>query len=71
MVIIGGVCLGWVLHHRSVRRMLPILTRLAVEMNGKVESSSLFLMPKLRFSRSGTEVAVSGASTGITGESRL
>ena len=39
-------------------------------MNGKVESSSLFLMPKLRFSHSGTEVEISSASTGIAGESR-
>ena len=70
MVILGGVSLGWVLHHRSVRRMLPILTRLAAEKNGKVELPSLFLMPKLRFSHSGTEVEVSGASTGIAGESR-
>ena len=70
MVILGGVSLGWVLHHRSMRRMLPILTRLAAEKNGKVEFPSLFLMPKLRFSHSGTEVEVSGASTGIAGESR-
>ena len=39
-------------------------------MSGKVESSNLFLMPKLRFSRLGTEVEVSSASTGIAGESR-
>lgn len=69
MAILGGVSLGWLLHHRSMRRMLPILTRLAAEKNGKVEFPSLFLMPKLRFSHSGTEVEVSGASTGIAGES--
>ena len=70
MVILGGVTLGWVLHHRSMRRILPILTRLAAEKNGTVESPILFLMPKLRFSYSGTEVEVSSASTGISGESR-
>jgi hypothetical protein len=69
MLILGGVGLGWVLHHRSVRHMAPILRQLAAENNGKVESSSLFLMPKLRFSHSGTEVEVSSASTGIAGES--
>ena len=50
--------------------MSPILTRLAAEMNGKVESSSLFLMPTLQFWHSGTKVEVSSASTGIAGESR-
>jgi len=49
--------------------MKPILRRLAVEKNGTVESANLFLMPKLRFLHSGTEVEVSGASTGIDGES--
>jgi hypothetical protein len=49
--------------------MTPILRRLAAEKNGTVESPSLFLMPKLRFSHSGTEVEVSSASTGIAGES--
>ena len=69
LVILVGVGLGWVLHQRTMRRMSPILRRLAAEMNGKVESSSLFLMPKLRFSHLGTEVEVSSASTGIAGES--
>ena len=45
--------------------MTPILRRLAAEKNGTVESPSLFLMPKLRFSHSGAEVEVCGASTGI------
>jgi hypothetical protein len=49
--------------------MTPILRRLATENNGSVESPSLFLMPKLRFSHLGTEVEVSSASTGIVGES--
>jgi len=70
LVILVGVSLGWVLHQRATRRMSPILTRLAAKMNGKVESSSLFLMPTLRFWHSGTEVEVSTASTGIAGESR-
>lgn len=69
MVILGGLSLGWVLHHRSMRHMKPILTRLAAEKNGTVESPSLFLMPKLRFLHSDTEVEVSSASTGIAGES--
>ena len=69
IVIWGGVSLGWVLHHRSVRYMKPILIRLAAEKNGTVESPSLFLMPKLRFSHSGSKVEVSIASTGISGES--
>jgi hypothetical protein len=49
--------------------MTPILRRLAAEKYGTVESPSLFLMPKLRFSYSGIEVEVSCASTGIAGES--
>jgi hypothetical protein len=49
--------------------MKPILIRLAAEKNGTVESPSLFLMPKLRFSHSGTKVEVSSASTGISAES--
>jgi hypothetical protein len=69
LVILGGLGLGWVLHHRSVRHMAPILRQLAAEKNGIVESPSLFLMPQLRFSHSGTEVEVSSASTGIAGES--
>ena len=69
MVILGGVSVGWVFHHRSMRHMKPVLTKLAAEKNGTVESPSLFLMPKLRFSHSGTDVEVSSASTGIAGES--
>ena len=69
MVILGGVSVGWVFHHRSMRHMKPVMTRLAAEKNGTVESPSLFLMPKLRFSHSGTDVEVSSASTGIAGES--
>ena len=69
IIILGGVGLGSVLHHRSVRNMKPILIRLAAEKNGTVESPSLFLMPKLRFYHSGTKVEVSSASTGISGES--
>jgi len=49
--------------------MNPILRRLAAEKNGFIESPSPFLMPKLRFSRAGTNVEVSNASTGISGES--
>ena len=69
VVILGGVSLGWILHQRSVRHMTPILRRLAAEKNGTVASPSLFLMPKLRFSYSGTAVEVSSASTGIDGKS--
>lgn len=69
MVILGGVGVGWVFHHRSMRHMKPVLTKLAAQKNGTVESPSLFLMPKLRFSHSGTDVEVSSASTGIAGES--
>ena len=61
--------LGWVLHHRSVHHMTPILRWLAAEKNGTVESPGLFLMPKLRFSRPGAKVEVSSASTGIDGNS--
>ena len=70
MVALGGLSLGWVLHRRSVRHMAPILRQLAAEKNGTVESSNLFLMPKLRFSYSGKEVEISSASTGIAGESQ-
>jgi hypothetical protein len=49
--------------------MKPVLIKLAAEKNGTVESPSLFLMPKLRFSHSGTDVEVSSSSTGIAGES--
>jgi hypothetical protein len=69
VLILGGLGLGWVLHHRSAGHMTPILRRLAAEKNGTVESPGLFLMPKLRFSHSGTEVEISSASTGISGES--
>jgi hypothetical protein len=69
IVILGGVSLGWVLHHRSVRYMKPILIMLAAENNGTVESPSMFLMPKLIFFHSGTKVEVSSASTGISGKS--
>ena len=69
VVILGGITLAWVLHHRSVRHMTPILKRLAAENHGTVESPSLYLMPKLRFLHSGTEVELSSASTGIDGES--
>lgn len=69
IIILGGVSLGLVLHHRSVRNMKPILIRLAAEKNGTVESPSLLLMPKLRFYHSGTKVELSSASTGISGES--
>ncbi|MBT8352129.1 MAG: hypothetical protein KJO26_12980 [Deltaproteobacteria bacterium] len=54
MVILGGVSAGWLFHHRSMRHMKPVMTKLAAEKSGKVESPSLFLMPKLRFSHSGT-----------------
>ena len=69
VVILGGLSLGWVLHHRSVRQMTPILRRLAAEADGEVKSQGLFVMPKLLFSYSGTDVEVSSASTGIDGES--
>ena len=69
VVILGGRSLGWVLHHRSVRHMIPILRRLAVEANGVVKSQGPFVMPKLLYSYSGTDVEVSSASTGIDGES--
>ncbi len=69
LIILAGMGLGWAFHHRSVRQMLPILGRLAAEKDGKVETPSLFLMPKLRFSHGGAEVEVSSASTGIDGES--
>ncbi len=69
VVIMGGLSLGWVLHHRSVRQMTPILRRLAAEANGVVKSPGPFVMPKLLFSYSGTDVEVSSASTGIDGGS--
>jgi hypothetical protein len=69
VLILSGLSVGWVMHHRSARRVMPVLRQLAAEKNGTVESHSSFLMPKLRFSYSGTEVEVSSASTGIDGES--
>ena len=69
LIIIGGLSIGWILHHRSSHHMTPILKRLAAEKNGTVESSNPLRMPKLRFSYYGTEVEVSNASTGISGES--
>ena len=69
VVILGGMSLGWVLHHRSVRHVTPILRRLAAETNGVVKSQGPFVMPKLMFSYYGTDVEVSSASTGINGES--
>ena len=68
-VIILGMSLGWVLHHRSVRHMTPILRRLAAETNGVVKSQGPFVMPKLMFSYYGTDMEMSSASTGIEGES--
>ncbi|KGM43750.1 hypothetical protein JY97_05280 [Alkalispirochaeta odontotermitis] len=49
--------------------MRPILLRLAQKKNGTLDSSGLFLMPKLRFYHSGTKVEVSVAATGIAGNS--
>ena len=69
MVILGGMCLAWILHRRSVRHMTPILRRLAAEENGVVTSQGPFVMPTLLFSHSGMDVEVSSASTGIDGES--
>jgi len=69
VVILGGMSLGWVLHHRSVGQMTPILKRLAAETNGVVKSQNPFVMPKLMFSYSGRDVEVSSASTGIDGGS--
>jgi hypothetical protein len=69
VLILGGLSLGWMLHRRSAGHITPILRRLAAEKNGTVESPGLFLMPKLRFSHSCTEVEISSASTGLSGES--
>lgn len=69
IVILGGMCLGWLFHGRSVRQMKPILRQLAAEVNGVVKSEFPFAMPKLLFSYSGVNVEVSSASTGIDGES--
>ena len=69
VLILSGLSLGWILHHRSVFRVTPVLKRLAAEKNGTVESQSPFLMPKLLFSHSGTEVEVSSASTGLDAQS--
>jgi len=69
VIILGGMCLAWVFHYRSVRHMTPILRRLATEANGVLKSQGPFVMPKLVFSHSGSDVEVSCASTGIGGES--
>lgn len=69
ILILSGLALGWMLHHRSVRRVMPVLRRLAAEKNGTVQSPSRFLMPKVLFSHSGTDVEVSSASTGTAGKS--
>ena len=69
VVVLGGLGLGWVFHHRSARHLIPILRRLAVETDGVVQSPNPFVMPKLLFSHSGVDVEVSSASTGISGES--
>lgn len=69
LVILLGLILAWVLHGRSVRHMTPILKRLAVEQNGKVESKNLLLMPRLLCNHVGLDVEVSNASTGIDGHS--
>jgi hypothetical protein len=68
LFILFGGGLGLVLHYRSVRHMTPILSRLAAEENGVIMSYP-FVMPKLLYSRSGMDVEVSNASTGIDGES--
>jgi len=67
VIILIGLSLGWVLHHRSVRLMMPILRRLAAEESGVVKSQNLVGMPKLLFSYAGTDVEVSSATTGIDG----
>ncbi|WP_139215198.1 hypothetical protein [Oceanisphaera psychrotolerans] len=69
LFILSGLLLGWVLHGRTARRMTPMLNRLAAETNGAVSSNNPLLMPKLLYSRSGMEVEVSSASTGIDGNS--
>jgi hypothetical protein len=70
VILLAAMTLGWVLHNRSARDMRAILRRLAAEKNGTVESASLLFMPKLRFSYSGTQVEVSSASTGTSGNSK-
>ena len=67
--ILGGLSLGWVLHRRSVGRLLPMLKRMAVETDGVVKWQGPFVMPKLIFTHSGAEVEVSSASTGTEGGS--
>jgi hypothetical protein len=69
VVIFAGSCLGWFFHRRSVHQITPFLRRLAEEGNGTVKSQGPFLMPKLVFTYSGTDVEVSSASTGSQGES--
>ena len=68
LFILFGGGLALVLHYRSVRHMTPILSRLATEENGVIKSYP-FVMPKLLYSRSGMDVEVSNASTGIDGQS--
>jgi hypothetical protein len=68
LFILFGGGLALVLHYRSVRHMTPILSRLAAEENGEIKSYP-FIMPKLLYSRSGINVEVSNASTGIDGQS--
>ena len=69
VVILVGMSLGWILHHRSMGQLTPILKRLAAETNGVVKLQNPFVMPKLMFPYSGTDVEVSSASTGIDGGS--
>ncbi len=69
VVLLGGLSLGWVLHRRSVGHVLPILKRVAVETDGEINWQGPFVMPKLVFTHSGTEVEVSSASTATEGES--
>ncbi len=69
IVIASGLGLGWVMHRSSVRRVTPVLKRLAVERDGVVESPGRTLMPKLTFSHVGAAVEVSSAGTGSEGQS--
>ncbi len=69
VLIVIGLGFGWAFHRHSVRRMTPVLKRLALERDGVVESPSPVLMPKLRFSHAGAVVEVSSASSGTEGQS--
>lgn len=69
LIILFGMILAWVLHGRSARHLTPILTRLAAETNGVVETQNPFVMPKLLYSYSEMDVEVSSALTGIDGNS--